>query len=516
MSSESRTTLALRAAKYSVILTVVSLLISFISRRLFLDSLGTDVMGLRTTLGGLISALGLAELGIGTVIAVFLYKPLYEQDHQTVNEVLSLQGWLYRNVAIFVVGGILVLSFFLPSLFANERFPLWYAYLILATSIISTILSYTINYKTIVITADQRGYKMSKYTVPLTLSKSLISMVILAYVEEPFLYMTMSEFSISLLIIYLNDRIVKKDYPWLQVNISKGREYLKKYPIILKRTGQIFFTNVSILCLQYTTPLVVWSIVSLSMVGGYENYRNLIANIRTITLFPYGNLGPGVGNLIAEGNEKKIYSFFWETQASKYFIAAVACFGIYCFATPFISLWLGEQYKFSYLAVLVLTITAYIDFCRGGVDSYLIGYSLFSDIWAPIAEGILNIGCSIALGYLWGFEGVLMGYTISLLFIVVLWKPYFLFSRAFKRSIGEYWKGVIGYIIPTWGLIILFDYGIKEMVQPRLDTYPSFFLNVGWITLLFALLLSVVFYSLSPAFRSVCIRAWQLLPIAKK
>ncbi|QWP30285.1 hypothetical protein J5W80_05480 [Akkermansia muciniphila] len=56
------------------------LLISFFSRKIFLNCLGADFVGLTGTLMSLLNFLNLAELGISTAIGYVLYKPIFEHD----------------------------------------------------------------------------------------------------------------------------------------------------------------------------------------------------------------------------------------------------------------------------------------------------------------------------------------------------------------------------------------------------------------------------------------------------
>jgi hypothetical protein len=58
--------------------------------------------------------------------------------------------------------------------------------------------------------------------------------------------------------------------------------------------------------------------------------------------------------------------------------------------------------------------------------------------WAPVTEAVLNLGLSILLGYYYGLTGILSGVLISLLVIVCIWKPLFLYKCGFKENIGEY------------------------------------------------------------------------------
>ena len=81
----------------------------------------------------------------------------------------------------------------------------------------------------------------------------------------------------------------------------------------------------------------------------------------------------------------------------------------------------------------------FIHLSRSIVDSFKDAYQLFADIWAPIVESIINVGCSILFGYLWGLNGILLGSSVSLVLIVLLWKPYYLFRHGLKASCMTYY-----------------------------------------------------------------------------
>ena len=57
------------------------------------------------------------------------------------------------------------------------------------------------------------------------------------------------------------------------------------------------------------------------------------------------------------------------------------------------------------------------------------------------AEAIKSAGDSVSGPV--GIIGILLGKIVSLLAIVVLWKPYYLFTSGFKEPVFIYWKGVL-------------------------------------------------------------------------
>mgnify|MGYP007126200310 CR=1 FL=1 len=128
MSANSRTSKSIKNSLFALVFYFINLILQFFSRKIFLDYLGAEVLGLNTTATNLLQFLNLAELGIGSAIACTLYKPLYEKDQATINEIVSLQGWLYQRIAWIVIAGSIVLMAFFPWIFAKMPLPLWYAY----------------------------------------------------------------------------------------------------------------------------------------------------------------------------------------------------------------------------------------------------------------------------------------------------------------------------------------------------------------------------------------------------
>ena len=83
-------------ARINFIFYIITLFLSFFSRKIFLEYLGADFIGLTGTLQNILSLLNIAELGIGGAIGFNLYKPIQEENKEKINELISLFGWFYR------------------------------------------------------------------------------------------------------------------------------------------------------------------------------------------------------------------------------------------------------------------------------------------------------------------------------------------------------------------------------------------------------------------------------------
>ena len=160
---ESRVRKSYLNARVNIFFYLVTLFIAFFSRKIFLEKLGDDFVGLTGTLQNLLNFLNLAELGIGASIGFVLYKPIYNQDRKQIKEIVSVLGYLYRNVGLMILGGGLLLACFLPLIFPDISINLGVTYLAYFTFLISSLISYFANYRQTLLGADQRNYVVTAY-----------------------------------------------------------------------------------------------------------------------------------------------------------------------------------------------------------------------------------------------------------------------------------------------------------------------------------------------------------------
>lgn len=125
---ESRTKKSLKNAQVNLIFYFITLALSFFSRKIFLDYLGAEFIGLTGTLQNLLGFLNLADLGIGASIGYVLYKPIFEKDEKKINEIISVFGFLYRRIGLIILSAGIILSFFLPLIFKDININLGVVY----------------------------------------------------------------------------------------------------------------------------------------------------------------------------------------------------------------------------------------------------------------------------------------------------------------------------------------------------------------------------------------------------
>lgn len=437
MELESRTSKSLKNAKVALFFYVVNLGLQFFSRKVFLDYLGAEVLGLNTATQNLLSFLNLAELGISTAVAYTLYKPLFQKDRQTINEIVSLQGWFYRKVAYIVIAGACVLMLFFPLIFQKAQLPLWYAYGSFIVLLSSSLLGYFINYREILLTADQKQYKITSNIQGVKVIKVILQIGAISYFEHGYIFWLLLEFCMAGISAFILNRVIKREYPWLRTCVTQSNLLKTKYSVIIIKTKQLFFHRISWFALDQISPLVIYAYTSLTIVAIYGNYTLIMSGIRMLLNALITGISAGVGNLVAEGSHEKIKDFFWELTVCRIWMASVVCYGIYKLAHSFISLWIGKEFVLDQSSFVILIFITFILMTRTNTV-FIEAYGLFQDIWAPIAEVALNLFFSIIGGYYYGLTGILGGGLVSLLVITYCWKPYFLYTWGFKENVAEY------------------------------------------------------------------------------
>lgn len=458
MPQESRVKKSLLNARVNLIFYFLTLALSFFSRKIFLDTLGADFIGFTSTISNILAYLNLAELGIGSAIGYVLYKPLFDHDQQRINEIVSVMGYLYKWVGSIILVGGCILACFLPLIFPSTGFNTSLIFFAYFSFLVSSLLGYFCNYKQTLLGADQRNYVVTSYFQGCNIIKTIIQIILVYYTANYYLWVAI-ELSFGILFSLILNIRIRQVYPWLHTETKQGPLLLKKYPEINKYVKQLFIQKISGTVQWWTIPILTYAFTTLSTVAFYGNYTIITDKLSQLVNTFLESTSAGVGNLIAEGNTKRIESIFWQLISLRYFVGFNICFDIYMLINPFICLWLGAEYLLSNIVVLLLCISCLISFTRGGIMQFVYGYGLFYDIWASIVEVVINLSVACIGGYFWGLPGVLLGGITSQTIIIMLWKPYFLFKQGFHRPPLDYWKKlskiVISLSVPAFIIYII-------------------------------------------------------------
>lgn len=505
----SRTKRTLQNSTTSLVLFLIQIIVGFYSRKIFLDKLGDELLGLNTTLGNILSFLNLAELGIGIAMATSLYKPIHDQDQESICEILSVQGFLYKRIAILLCLLSIPIIAFLPIFFPNTESGIGYVIIAYIVFLWGSISSYLWNYRQVLIGADQKNFKLMPWIHTLRYTKIFLQIFFLTIIPLGIWGWIALEFIGSTCTIFAINHVIKKEYPWIHDSSGPIKVLLKKYNHLLIKTKQLFVHKISSFVLEQTAPLIIYYHVSLTMVTFYGNYMMLIGYTVTLLNVIFEGMGASIGSLVSENNKTHTLEVFWELFTSRVWVSGISCFLLYISIEPFISWWIGDKYVLSNTTLILLVIGMFIRMTRSVVDSFKNAYQLFADVWSPIAEAVINLGCSIIFGYWWGLNGIIMGSNLSLILIVLVWKPYYTFKHGLKASSINYFLQYFYHLVILVGMASVTMWGVHFFLPPK-DDYIQIGIHIILGTIIYCFLTYLTLFITTKGMRQFTTRIIQL------
>jgi O-antigen/teichoic acid export membrane protein len=332
---------------------------------------------------------------------------------------------------------------------------------------------YIFNYRQLLVSANQRQYLVHSYFQTISLLQSLTQIVLALLFRNLYVWVVVGLVYTVIGCILFNRRI-NREYPWLKIDLKAGRQNLKRYPEVLKKTRQIFVQRINDFVLNRCDAIFVGWFVSVTQVAFYGNYTMIIYKLIFLVNILSDGLRAGVGNLLAEGNEQNTMKVFWELVAVRFFIMGGVIFSLLLGIQGFITCWLGAQYQLSTLIVYLLVLHLFFYLQDAAVLIFINGAGLYQDVWATWTSFIITISVTLLLGPHLGIAGILIGKISSLLVINVFWKPYFLFSQGFHKSVWVFWRGMM----PFYLIFALFTAATVMAKTWLMDVYADSFLTL--------------------------------------
>ena len=113
MDKNNRTYKSIRNSIFALLGQFITILLNFVSRTVFIHTLGAVYLGVNGLFTNLLTVLSFAELGFSTAIIYEMYAPLANNDKRKVSGLMNLYGKIYRyiGITIFFIG-----LFLIPSL----------------------------------------------------------------------------------------------------------------------------------------------------------------------------------------------------------------------------------------------------------------------------------------------------------------------------------------------------------------------------------------------------------------
>ena len=184
-----RTKNAARNVVFGVLYKSYITIVPFFIRTAIIYFLGVQYLGLNGIFAYILNVLNLAELGVGEAMVYSMYKPIVEDDAQTIRALMNLYRKYYRLIGL-VIGtlGLLLLPF-LRYLIKDELPRDVNLYVLYLMHLGVTVLSYWLYaYKGALLRAHQRSDIKSKITIAVVTSKYLFQLLALILTRNFYLF----------------------------------------------------------------------------------------------------------------------------------------------------------------------------------------------------------------------------------------------------------------------------------------------------------------------------------------
>ena len=442
-----RTKNSIKNIYISILTQIIITFLGFISRKVFIDSLGSEYLGVNGLLTNVLSMLSLVEGGIGTSIVYNLYKPLAENDEPRVIALVQLYKKLYGILAIVIFGLSLTLYPFLGILM-NDGSAIVSINIIYFIFVAKNMISYLNAHKWSLINADQKGYVLAKYNLIFNIITT-ISKIIVLVITRSYIVFLLVEAGIFIVQNLWNGKIVNERYPYIKTK--------KKYFIdediknnLITNVKALFLHNIGGYCVFGTDNILISAFISVKAVGLYSNYTMIIEQLSSLLTPIINGIGASVGNLIATESKEKNYEIFNITYLINFWIYSVCTIFLYNLLEPFITWWLGDGFLLDKLTFIVVLINFYISGMRKSVMTFKNKAGIFvNDKYIPLLEALINLGSSIILVKYFGLAGIFMGTTISSITFPLWTQSKLVYNKVFNKSVIEYFKKYLLYIVLT-------------------------------------------------------------------
>ena len=434
---------------------IITFIPSLIIRKIFLNTLGSEMLGLNSVFTEIIGWLSIVEMGVGSAIVYSLYKPFADNDRKKINAYIRFYGKFYRSIGCIVLAGGLLLSPFL-SFFIKDEVDMKIATIGFILFLFNSFITYLFSHRLCILNVAQEAYKISIGT---TISKLVIFglQFILFLFYPSFLLFIAIQLVVNLIYFIVINSYVTKSYSWLGRNKEEIPEAEKRS--LLKNIKAMFMHKIGAVVVFSTDSLVITKFIGLTAAASYTNYQIIIMAIQTLIGTAVNGITASIGSLLTTGDKEHAYKIHKNLFFLNFWITSFIIISLFNTLNQFIVLWVGEKFLLDTLTFVVILINVFITLMRSSVERFKEGSgNFYKDRYAPICEAVINLVASIVLVHYMGLPGVFIGTLASNLLVIFWTQPYIVYRYIFDKKLSAYFimyfkyllLGIIPFIITSF------------------------------------------------------------------
>lgn len=447
MAKIERTKNATRNIVWGIIEKIVTILMPFICRTVFIKVFGSEYLGLNSLFSSILQVLSISELGIGTAIVFSMYKPIAEDDEDTLCALLNVYKKVYQVIGtiIFVVG--LAILPILPKLISGSYPDEINIYVLYLIYLFNTVIGYYLfAYKQALFSAHQRNDLLSKRTTIVNFLSNTMQIILLLFTRNYYVYVLVLP-AASIATNLANAYMADKTYPSIQCRGQISSDLKKS---IKKRIiGLLSFKIYNVIFTSVDT-IIISSFLGLTPLAIYNNYYYIQMSVVGFLTILTSSITAGIGNKMITNSIEDNYQDFKNFTFYNGWISSWCSVCLICLYQHFIKVWIGDNYLFPFLTVYLLVMYFLLPRLTTMTYTYREAAGLWwEDRFRPLVSTIVNLIVNILLVQIIGMNGVIISTLICTIFINVPWGSYILFKNYFKKSLKEYFGQLCYYFFIT-------------------------------------------------------------------
>lgn len=456
-----RTKYSLRNAFVGASTQVLSMLLAFVCRYIFTHILSAEYLGVEGLFSNILTLLSLSELGVGSAITFFMYKPIAENDTHKLRQLLQMYRSIYNviGVATTVVG--LGLTPFIGFFIKSPPQSVEHLSLIYVMYVLNLSLSYFFTYNASIIEANQKNYISTLIRFFFQCLQVAAQITLLLLTHNFILYLLVQVVT-TLIINIVTTLVARRMYPYIcQERVEPLDKEERHY--IFKNVRAMFMHNIGNAVVNGTDNILISKFVGLVETGIYSNYAMIVRALTSLLSTAFAAVTASVGNLGTENNPEKTHRIFERLNFLDFWVFSFSTISFFVLSEPFLKILYGPQYVFPTYISLAIALNFYLSGMRQVVLRFRNAMGLFyRDRYKPVFESIINLVVSILLVQRFGIVGVFWGTSVSTLTTAFWIEPLILFKYGFHMPQGRYYLkyGVYALLTAAVGVATYFVAGL--------------------------------------------------------
>lgn len=431
---------------------VLSIIINFVCRTVFIKTLGVEYLGLNGLFADILSMLSLAELGFDTAISFRLYKPIANNEINKVQQYLKFFRRIYIIIGfvIFIAGICLIPGLrFLVKDYEHLGELGINAALIFVLFLFQNVSTYLFfAYRSIILKATQKQYVLDSIAILVSIIAGAGKIIVLLATHDFILYILF----VTLTIIIQNliqARVAEKMFP---VYFVRSKEKLTHNEVVdlFKDCGALFVYKINGIVMQATDNIVLSAFIGLVIVGKYSNYLLFVSAIVGVLHAIVNSVKASLGNLFATESVNKKYQFFEIMNYASVVMYGTAAVGMALISNELIIVWLGYDFVIPQPFPILLGVQVLLTGLKDNLAQIRHVSGVFKQMWyRPIIGSSINIVVSIILVNYIGISGVIIGTIAAAIFANLAIDPQLIHKYSFNnyKPVIFYYKKNILYLI---------------------------------------------------------------------